>query len=105
MSDAYEIPGVTPNWLEEMGLFKQEEFNPYQEWQGMPEFEQEAYQEYKQLLIRFDTKEDYQVFAQLIGQNLTEQTKSIWYPERPEQISDQRGTQAGLIYSEEIKEK
>lgn len=57
---------------------------PEKEWQkhwvGMPEFVQEDKHAYKELKISFRTKEDYEDFAKIIGQKLTEKTKSIWHP-------------------------
>lgn len=49
-------------------------------WVGMPEFVQEENSAYKRLIINFRTKEDYEEFAKLIGQPLTEKTKSTWHP-------------------------
>lgn len=49
-------------------------------WVGMPEFEQEEKPPYKKIIINFRTKEDYEEFAKLIGQELTEKSKSIWHP-------------------------
>lgn len=49
-------------------------------WVGMPEFEQEENPPYKQIYVSFRTKEDYDEFAKMIGQPLTEKTKSIWHP-------------------------
>lgn len=49
-------------------------------WVGMPEFVQEDNPAYKKLIISFRTKEDYEEFAKIIGQKLTEKTKSIWHP-------------------------
>ena len=51
------------------------------EWTGMPDFEQEKQVPYdKMITIRFRNQQDYEEFAKLIGQPLTERTKSIWYP-------------------------
>lgn len=50
------------------------------EWQGMPEFVQEKQKEYAKVIVRFDTEEELQRFADLIGQKLTNKTKSIWFP-------------------------
>ena len=52
----------------------------FDEWVGMPEFVQEKQEPYKVLTVRFATKEDYEDFAQKIGQTLTVKTKSIWHP-------------------------
>ena len=49
-------------------------------WKGMPEFENEDNPPFKKLIISFRTKEDYEEFAKIIDQNLTEKTKSIWHP-------------------------
>mgnify|MGYP000025975535 FL=1 len=49
-------------------------------WVGMPEFEQEDDPNYKELLVKFKTKEDYDKFQKLIEQKLTLKTKSIFYP-------------------------
>lgn len=49
-------------------------------WKGMPEYEQEDKETYKTLYVHFRNKEDYEEFAKMIGQNLTEKTKSIWHP-------------------------
>jgi len=64
-------------------LFEDVPNDPREEWVGMPEFVQEKKEPYKVLNIRFETEEDYQHFASLIGQKLTEKTKSIWHPYKP----------------------
>ena len=51
-----------------------------QHWKGMPEFIQEKDVPYKTIQISFRNEEDYQEFAKMVNQNLTEKTKSIWYP-------------------------
>jgi hypothetical protein len=55
-----------------------EEWKKY--WKGMPEFVQEDNPPYKRLILSFRNKEDYEEFAKLIEQKLTEKTKSIWFP-------------------------
>ena len=58
-----------------------DEFDPHREWEGMPEFIQEKKEDcYRKITIRFRNEDDYQEFSKLIGQNLTERTKSVWYP-------------------------
>jgi hypothetical protein len=49
-------------------------------WKGMPDFEQEDKKTYKTIYVHFRNKEDYEEFAKMIDQNLTEKTKSIWHP-------------------------
>lgn len=51
-----------------------------QEWKDMPEFVQDKKEPYAKIIIRFDSEEDLQEFANLIGQKLTNKTKSIWHP-------------------------
>ena len=57
-------------------------FDPKKEWKDMPEFKQEGTDFYKMLTVRFLTKEDYEKFAKLIDQNLTEKTGDIWFPKQ-----------------------
>lgn len=52
-------------------------------WKSMPEFEQEKQEPFSKIIVRFETEEDLQEFARLIGQALTPKTKSIWHPYRP----------------------
>lgn len=63
-------------------LFDTEEQSPEwkKEWKGMPEFVQEKKEPYAKIVFRFDSEEDLQEFAKLIGQKLTKKTKSAWYP-------------------------
>jgi len=49
-------------------------------WKGMPEFEQEENSPYKTIYVHFRTKEDFEEFSNIIGQKLTQKTKSIWHP-------------------------
>lgn len=51
-----------------------------EEWKGMPEFVQEKQKPYSTINVRCETKEDLEDFARLIGQKLTNKTKSIWHP-------------------------
>lgn len=62
--------------------------DPYEEWRGMPEYETEPLA-CQSLHIHFKTQEDVDSFAELIGQTITEKTRSLWYPyqERADRIS------------------
>jgi len=55
-------------------------FDEYPEWVGMPEFVQQKKTPFKELIIRFETEEDYLDFQKRIEQKLTNKTKSIWHP-------------------------
>ncbi|MCP4566797.1 MAG: ParB N-terminal domain-containing protein [FCB group bacterium] len=56
------------------------------EWDGMPEFVQNDESGIKAIIVHFKTQEDINEFSKLIGQNITEKTKSIWYP-KAERVS------------------
>lgn len=53
--------------------------DPIAEWQGMPEFVSND-PCYRKVVVNFDTAEDVAAFFQLIGQEDSGKTKSIWYP-------------------------
>lgn len=50
------------------------------EWKNMPEFVQNKKEAYSKIIVRFNNEEDLQEFSKLIGQPLTNKTKSIWHP-------------------------
>jgi len=51
------------------------------EWEGMPEFQQNDLSPYRSIQIHFRGEEDITAFRSLIGQDFTEKAKSIWFPE------------------------
>ena len=51
------------------------------EWQDMPEFNQKDLSPYRTIAVHFEKKEDVAEFAKLVNQQITETTRSIWYPE------------------------
>lgn len=56
--------------------------NPYDEWVGMPEFEQEDQLGLKSVIVHFETEDDIAAFAKIVGQPITMSTKYIWYPKQ-----------------------
>jgi hypothetical protein len=57
--------------------------DPITEWQGMPVFEQEDnFGAIATVKVHIATKADLLRFAQLMGQTVTEQSKSIWFPKQ-----------------------
>jgi len=50
------------------------------EWQGMPEYVQEDISAWNTIGVNFRSREDMLAFADFIGQRLTNETRSIWYP-------------------------
>jgi hypothetical protein len=58
-----------------------DKINATDEWVGMPEFANEDLTPNRQLIVSFKNNKDVQDFAELIGQKVTEKTKSLWFPE------------------------
>lgn len=64
-------------------------------WEGMPEFVQEEKMGVQQITVHFDTREDVDNFAALIGQKITDKTRSIWHPYKaPVPFRDKRAADA-----------
>ena len=59
----------------------QSEQDAWSEWQGMPEFDQEDNSPIK-LVVNFETREDVNHFASVIGQVITEKTRYVFFPEK-----------------------
>lgn len=58
--------------------------DPYLQWwaAGMPSFRQPSKDPWKQIVIKFRTKEDREQFAELFGYKLTDRTDVVSYPGR-----------------------
>lgn len=50
------------------------------EWNGMPEYGNRDETSKQRIVVHFATDKDVQDFGNLIGQSLTEKTRSIWFP-------------------------
>ncbi len=50
-------------------------------WEGMPEFGSEDMGPVRTIKVNFATQGDVEIFAELLGQKITDKTRSIWYPE------------------------
>ena len=50
------------------------------EWTDMPAFEQEDLTPSRQIIVSFRNEKDVQAFAKLLGQKITDKTKSVWHP-------------------------
>ena len=59
-------------------------------WICMPEFQQDRKKPVSQITVRFETQDDMDNFAELIGQKLTLKTKSIWHPHRPHKLANKK---------------
>ena len=82
--------GVDLEWLAMGGEIDYDEH-----WQGMPEFETDNLTPVQTIKVNFSTVEDVYKFAELVNQKLTEDTRSIWYPEA-EKLS-----QTNKVYEDE----
>lgn len=63
----------------QLGLFGGEAWDEH--WKGMPEFVQKDLTSVKSIHVHFETVDDMHAFAKLVGQKITLNTRSIWYPE------------------------
>lgn len=80
---------LTPYGLEELAnLFGDPTAgNVATEWQDMPEFIQPDASGVQQIVVHFMSRGDVERFAELMNQQITEKTKSIWFPEiKPEDL-------------------
>lgn len=57
------------------------DFNAAAEWLGMPDWSPEPKHPF--VIVHFDNEADKQQFAKLVGEEFTENTKSIWWPKKP----------------------
>lgn len=64
------------------------DFDPLAEWQGMPAFEQDDQRPVKQITVSFARADDLAIFARLVEQTITMETRSIWFPAKIRQPSD-----------------
>lgn len=51
------------------------------EWEGMPDFKNEDKTAFKQIIVSFANEDDLKNFAELVEQNISMKTRSIWFPE------------------------
>ena len=63
-----------------------DELDADQEWVGMPEFNQPDKMPYRQIIVSFDKESDVQDFANIMNENITQKTKSFWFPKKEKNI-------------------
>lgn len=64
--------------------------NADEEWIDMPEYINEDMTSERKIIIHFKSDQDVQGFAFLIGQKITEKTKSLWHPVNEDTVCDLR---------------
>jgi ParB-like chromosome segregation protein Spo0J len=57
-----------------------EKTDPNKEWESMPEFSQDDKTSFRHIIVHFKTQDDVDKFSLSINQNITDKTKSIWFP-------------------------
>ena len=83
LANEFELPELLEWGFKEYELgIPGEVDNPEDEWEGMPEFEQEDKTAVKSITVHFASLDDMHNFSDFIGQTITEKTKSIWYPKK-----------------------
>lgn len=50
------------------------------EWKDMPEFVQPSKAATRSIVIHFESQEDVDLFAKIVGRNITPNTKSFFFP-------------------------
>lgn len=53
-----------------------------EEWEGMPDFEQDDKKSFRHVVVHFENNDDVKEFFSIIGQSHTDKTNSIWFPEQ-----------------------
>lgn len=77
--NALEATGFSELELEAL-ISKGLDNDPEKLWDGMPEFSQDDKTGYRKIIVTFKNAEDVRKFSELVEQNITDKTKSIWYP-------------------------
>lgn len=54
--------------------------DPQEEWQDMPEFENEGDEPFRSIHVHFETEQDVEEFTKALGITLTKRTKWVYYP-------------------------
>lgn len=82
-----ELTGFSLENLESLQIVT----DPQAEWAGMPGYISEDKTAFKQILVSFKDEAGVQEFAEKVGQRISMQTRSIWYPEvSPDIVKDLR---------------
>ena len=65
----------------ELGVHGKDKIDVDAEWVGMPEYDNNDMTAYKTLKLHFRNQKDIMLFAKLLNQKITSDTRSLWYPE------------------------
>ena len=64
----------------ELGVHGKDKIDVDAEWVGMPEYDNNDMTAYKTLKVHFRNQKDIMLFAKLLNQKITSDTKYLWYP-------------------------
>ena len=72
------------NKVDSLEELQKEWRNPYIQWYaaGMPSFISQNGEPYKQLVLKFRSKEDRAYFGEAMGYKVTDKTNVVWYPHK-----------------------
>ena len=64
--------------------------DPLAEWEDMPEYSQEDLMAFKTVYVHFRNEQDFIDFQNFINQQMTDKTKSIWYPKQEDMDTESK---------------
>lgn len=67
---------------DQINMFPDFENEWEKEWHSMPEFIQQNTDPIQQIIISFQTYDHVKRFGQMLDQNVTANTKSLWFPKK-----------------------
>lgn len=66
---------------QELTFFDLDDYSDWKkEWKDMPEYIQNDLMPYQSIKVHFENYEDVRKFANLVNQNITNETQYIWFP-------------------------
>lgn len=67
---------------DQFNMFPEFENEWEKEWHQMPEFIQQNTEPIQQIIVSFQTYDHVKQFGRLVDQNVTPNTKSLWFPKK-----------------------
>ena len=81
LANEFEVGDLLDWGFTEFNLGINSEIDYKKEWEGMPEFESKDLTSFRKIIVHFNSQDDVNKFAELIGQSISEKVRYIWYPE------------------------
>jgi hypothetical protein len=86
-----KFPPKRANPPEPAEELEDDSFDPNQHWDDMPECDNDDLTPFQAVIVNFANREDRKAFEKLVGQKITDSTRSIWFPEAED--APYKGTQ------------